>query len=408
MEKLFPMCGSRKHSIYPFLVVLLFASTGVLFGQEESRDKNWDSSFNGYLKYMQTISWSPDMELLTDNLIHNRLNFKTYYKDHWSGVLEFRNRIFYGETVRLYNSLGIDYGEQQNSYDGVLPLEFLWVDQPSFAFNTIVDRVYINYSSDKWEIRLGRQRINWGINDTWNPNDVFNTFNFLDFDYEERPGADAIRVQRYLSGQSYLDAAYKFASERENDVFGLRYGFNTNGYDIQLIAGKFGPDWTAGLGWAGNLKNAGFKGELQLFDDFSEENDKLFASFSSTVDYSFRNGIYVSGSYLYNTSGASEPSNFNYFTLQQVNAKNLMPSKHTILASGSYMFNPLFSANISSIYGFGIRWLIFFPTLSYSIQANLNLDLVGQLFWASQPTSNGDSPFQNSGNAVFARIKWNF
>ncbi len=401
------MIGKNNPLIKAIQLFTLVLVASTAWAQEEEQSK-WETSIHGYVKFMQTISWSPDSELLTDNLLHNRLNFKTYYGTNWSGTIELRNRVFYGETVRTYNQFGINYGNQQTEYDGILPLEILWVNNTSIAANTIFDRAYINYSSDKWEIRVGRQRINWGINDTWNPNDLFNTFNFLDFDYEERPGADAVRVQRYLSGQSYIEAAYKFASDNENDVFGLRYGFNTSGYDLQFSAGKFRQDWTAGLGWAGNIKNAGFKGELQLFNELSEKNDSILASFSSTIDYSFRNGIYVSSSYLYNSTGSNKPSTFNYFTFQQVDAKNLMPSKHTMLASGGYMFNPLFSTNMSMIYGFGLKWLIFFPTMSYSIQENLNLDLIGQFFWAAQPAINGDTPIQNSGNAIFARIKWNF
>lgn len=39
----------------------------------------------------------------------------------------------------------------------------------------------------------------------WNPNDWFNTYNYFDFDYEERPGTDAIRVRVYFKdGMSSL------------------------------------------------------------------------------------------------------------------------------------------------------------------------------------------------------------
>ena len=35
------------------------------------------------------------------------------------------------------------------------------------------------------------------MNLVWNPNDLFNAFSFVDFDYEERPGSDALRIQKY-------------------------------------------------------------------------------------------------------------------------------------------------------------------------------------------------------------------
>ena len=67
------------------------------------------------------------------------------------------------------------------------------------------DRLFIEWNKEKWNIRIGRQRINWGINLAFNPNDIFNAYNFLDFDYEERPGVDAARVQYYYGSFSGLD-----------------------------------------------------------------------------------------------------------------------------------------------------------------------------------------------------------
>jgi hypothetical protein len=69
-----------------------------------------------------------------------------------------------------------------------------------FAFD---DRsAYLDYTAGKWQFRVGRQRINWGVNLVWNPNDVFNSFSYFDFDYEERPGSDAVRVQYYTGTTS--------------------------------------------------------------------------------------------------------------------------------------------------------------------------------------------------------------
>lgn len=400
MERLLKMFGNKF-----LLISFCFLS---LIGSAQEKESKWDWSKSGYLKYMQTVSWSPNADIVTDNLIHNRLNFRGYYGNRWSGTFEFRNRIFYGETVKLFNSRGINYGKQVTDYDGQLPLEILWVNENSIAMNTIADRAFINYSTNKWEIRAGRQRINWGINDTWNPNDIFNAYNFLDFDYEERPGADALRVQRYLKGQSYIDAAYKFAENRANDVFAVRYGFNRKGYDIQFISGKFKDEWTLGAGWAGSIKNAGFKGEIQTFSPYESSSDTVNVSLSATVDYSFRNGIYLSTSYMMNTTGLNESAGFDFMALRDVNAKSLMPSKHNALLATSYTFSPVFSANLSTMYGFGLNWLIVFPTLTFSIKENLNFDMVGQMFWADLPQENGEFSFKNSGNGIFARMKWNF
>ena len=56
------------------------------------------------------------------------------------------------------------------------------------------DCIY-DYRDNKINFRIGRQRINWGTTTIWNPNDIFNAYNFLDFDYEERPGMDGGKFQ---------------------------------------------------------------------------------------------------------------------------------------------------------------------------------------------------------------------
>jgi len=118
------------------------------------------------------------------------------------------------------------------------------------------------------EVRVGRQRINWGVNLAWNPNDIFNAYNFIDFDYKERPGTDAVRFQYFGKNMSGFEVAYSPRAEWRQHTAALMYRLNAQGYDIQLIAGQYQTDVTAGIGWAGNLGNSGFKGEAQWFGPF--------------------------------------------------------------------------------------------------------------------------------------------
>ena len=89
-------------------------------------------------------------------------------------------------------------------------MQWSLVDNSNVVLSVIADRFYYQFAAEKLELRLGRQRINWGINTTWNPNDIFNSYNIYDFDYEEREGSDAIRLKYFPNYQSSLDLAYKF------------------------------------------------------------------------------------------------------------------------------------------------------------------------------------------------------
>ena len=171
-----------------------------------------------------------------------------------------------------------------------------------------------------------------GINTIWNSNDLFNAYNFIDFDYIERPGSDVIRFQYTGDNLSSFDLVYKPSSNQGAVVAGL-YKINKLGYDFQFLGANYYDDIAIGTGWAGNIKNAGFKGELTYFiESIFGTQQKNSTSLSTSVDYSFKNGFYILGSYLYNSNGFSDPSVFSLASLTEnvLSPKNLMPSKTLI------------------------------------------------------------------------------
>ncbi|MFY0626918.1 MAG: hypothetical protein JXR07_11520 [Reichenbachiella sp.] len=383
-----------KVLVFSFAFVISFPS----LSQDEESGIDW-MSFNGYLKYMQTLTLVPDTSLFVDNLLHNRLNFDINNGGASTLKVQFRNRIFYGDNVR--NIPG--YGELVNQYDGVLPLEWLITDNESVVMSVIVDRLFYEYASEKWQIRLGRQRINWGINTTWNPNDIFNSYNIYDFDYEEREGSDAIRVQYYPNYNSSVDFAYKFTDSLATHVAAIRYNFNKNNYDYQFLAGKFQEKIAVGGGWAGNIKLIGFKGELTYFHPYTDEGIAN-VSMSTALDYSWQNGFYLMGTYLLNTSGTNDVTNPSLDVGSVPTAENLMPSKHNAMANASYQLSPIMFINMGVVYGFGINSLVVFPTYTINLKSNFDLDIIGQVFFQELP----EESIQNLGNGIFGRLKWSF
>lgn len=381
------------------LLIVLFFLTAFTSNSQEKKSFKDNYSFRGYLKYLQTLAFTPESNLAVDNLFHNRLNFAYETKKGHKIVTELRNRLFYGASVSSIPN----YGKLINEYDGVLPFEFLIVGNSDIVLSTIIDRAYYQYSNEKVQLRVGRQRINWGINTTWNPNDLFNSYNIYDFDYEEREGADAIRISYFPTFMSSIDVAYKFTGDWKTDIFSAMYKFNRWNYDFQFLAGKFQEKLSYGTGWAGSLKNVGFKGELTFFQAF-EMNDTMNTSFSTSFDYSLKNGTYLMTSYLYNPSGTSMISDNANSVFDIPNAEYLMPAKHNIMASSSYMVSPIFTTSLMAVYSFGINSLSLAPSATFSVMNNLDLDIIGQFFWQEFSTSS----FQNIGNGIYWRFKWSF
>ena len=184
------------------------------------------------------------------------------------------------------------------------------------------------------------------------------------------------------------------------------YKFNRWGYDVQFLSGVYYEDVAVGLGWAGNIKTAGFKGEATYFHPRYRGLDTNGVMVTSvTLDYAFRKPIYITGSMLYNSGGSSDNVNFTKVLTAgaDITAKNLMPTIYSYFFQVSGTFNPMLSANLAGIYGAGLNLLFFMPSVTYAINDTWDIMLLGQVAGADY----GDS-FTGLGNAIFVRTKWSY
>jgi hypothetical protein len=280
----------------------------------------------------------------------------------------------------------------------------LWVDEPGLVIHSVIDRLVVQYATDRWDIRAGRQRINWGVNTIWNPNDIFNAYNFLDFDYEERPGNDAVRIQHFFKNSDAAEVAWRIGKNKDENIAALMYRFNTSRYDIQLLGGVYNADYVFGGGWAGNIKDAGFKGEATYFqpqDNIGDTTGTL--SLSLMADQTFKNNWYVSASFLYNSQPSDEPSSSLGLYNPELSAKSLSPFRYTWYAGVMKTLSPITSLNLAVIYSPKNKSLILFPTFTWNVANNFDVSLIAQSSFADV---KGD--YKTQGNAVYLTIKWNF
>ena len=387
-----------------FLCFLLFSFSFSFFSQENKKNK-WKEKveLSGFIKYMNTTSVVDLDSLITDNLIHNRIRFKAYLNDKITTVIEMRNRIFYGEATRLNPSLG-KLLEKDN---GQIDLSFVSLERKPFIIHSILDRAYIRYSEDNWELTVGRQRINWGVNLAFNPNDLFNAYSLVDFDYQERPGVDAIRFQYYEDDMSSFEGAVQIGNSLESSVIAGLWKFNKWEYDFQFLAANYFKDIAIGTAWAGNIKKAGFKTELSYFQPktkFFESNGAL--SLSTTLDYSFKKGTYINTSILYNSLGASQPlntSNLFQTFIGDISAKSLMPSKWTYFGQVSGSFNPAVNGSFAVFYMQGINLALFMPSIVYNIKDDWEL-----MFTVQSAFGELNTKFQSMGSGIYLRTMYSF
>lgn len=355
-------------------------------------------TINGYIKDLQTLTFDKNFnELISGNLIHNRINLKWKPSDKVNAVAEFRNRLFWGEEVKLTPN----FASLLKNDNELVNLQTAWIKNKSLVLHTNVERLYVDYKGNDWNVRLGRQRINWGITTTWNPNDIFNIYNFLDFDYEERPGVDGGKMQYIFSNTFNTELAYINTGKKDGSIAALKYSLNKWNYDMQLITGWYNGHPTLGAGWAGYIKNAGFKGEAQYFFGSKDSTDHFNMSLEG--DYMFKKGWYVKVGFLFNNFGLYKPvTDWNTINLK-LSPENLMPTKWNIIVTTAKEITPLLSANMSMLYAPGTNLLILLPSFQYNMATNLDVTLVWQSFFTEI-----DNNFEAVNHNCFFRMKWSF
>lgn len=384
--------------------LLLFLATPLSFvmGQDEAGQKR--TSLNGYLKFLQTVRFErPTDNWTTDNLFHNRLNFKWYATSNLTFTAELRTRFFYGETVKAFPQYQ-DIVDNNNAY--LADISAIVADGDSFFMHAIFDRLNIDWSKDKWQIRFGRQRINWGQTLVWNANDVFNAFSFFDFDYEERPGSDAVLVRYYTGATSSVEFATSFARDWKDYKIAALYRWNANNYDYQVLTGKVAGDYALGGGWSGQIGGAGFKGEVtwfEPFDAFLSGAGDVVASISA--DYTFRNSVFLHSEAIYNSfaSGIAPGAMALSFLLESRTPKTLTLTEWSWFNQGSYQITPLVKAGLYTIYNPSEGSVFIGPNAEISVSDDVYLLFLGQFFAGPSDSIYGSLGFFN-----YLRLKWSF
>ena len=381
-----------------FLFVTLLTAN-IATAQDSTSVKKFH--IRGYQKFM-SIGINPgDLDQFTGyQFLHNRIDARYDITKHIQLNAGLRTRLFYGELVKLTPNFGDFITRGANDY---FDLDLLPINRKGMVLHAVLDRLYGVYSNGSWEVSVGRQRINWGIATLWNPNDLFNAYNFTDFDYEERPGSDAIRVTWYKNWNTSFEIAGKLAEHFNESVLAARAKFGIKTYDVQLTAGNYFDSFTLGGGFAGNLFNGSLKGEMSTFIPYESGMDNQF---SATLEYqrstSF-NLLYSFGG-LYNSSG-QEKSILGLVNFEPT-AANLYPYEYSAFIQGNYTIGSLATCGLAAVYSFNARDPLFVsPSFTYSAAQNLDIDLVSQIT-AEKPneTITYGSRFQS----FYLRFKYSF
>lgn len=404
------MISKTTNSIKKKLVFVFLLFPFCLQAQSENYD------IYGYTKYLFSTSKIPlfSKDRLNDHLIHSRINSRWYPTQSLTGALELRLRGFYGGSIKKIPN----YKQQiQTDYEYSNLDETLWNSDNSLGYGQ-VDRLFVDYISGDLQVTIGRQRIAWGTSLVWNITDLFNAKSILDFDYEENPGADALRLQYYTGPVSKIEAVIKPGTSKYSRTFAGLWSINAWNYDFFLIAAVKNNRKVLGGAWAGDIKGAGFRGEFTLSDPPKKgpksktpipsilgkaltSYDKRAFSFVLSGDYTFPNTFYIHTELLYNSTG--KKSNAGLFYLQTSEVGLLSPARWSLFQEFSYNISPLIRGSIFGIYNPDDFSRVVLPSINWSAATNLDVMFIGILTGGKNLSEYG-----NFGNSIYLRMKYSF
>ena len=374
-----------------FLMILIFP----VLSHENQRAV----TLNGYLTTMQSAMFDTlSGPFIYENLLHNRLNFKGYVNENITLAVELRNRLFTGDMVRSYYG----YSDMIGTDEGWLDMSWNIVDENSIFLNTTIDRLWLDLNFDKFQARIGRQRINWGQTFVWNPNDIFNAYSFFDFDYIERPGGDAVRLQYYPSFSSAVEIAAKIDSENDVTAAGL-YRFNKWGYDIQFLAGySNSTDIVAGTGWSGSIGSISFRGEGSWFRPLENFKDTTGTTIiTAGFDKMFEDNSIARVQLMY-CNNPLKLNDFTSFYSGNLSAKDLAFSEFSAFGQFTWAATPLLNLGMSAMWFPDLKGYFAGPSFDYSLAENIDFSIIWQHFNSIMGGT------RRKINLAFLRIKYSF
>ena len=327
-------------SVFRFLTFLI----AVVCFDAVAHCQSWNLS--GFVSEMPSYVWQKHNTNYADNLIHNRLNIQHSFKSRFSLNIEFRNRWFWGESIK--NDATRKY--VIDSDPGAVDLSMNIGSDNSYVINSKVDRLSLSFRKGIFDIKLGRQRADWGLSKIWNPNDVFNTYSFYDFDYEAKPGMDGAIVKMGKNDKHSVVTVFK-VDNNQKVSFAAMYRANINSVAMQVMAGQVNKeDYVMGLGWKYTNANFSIYGETTYLSPINNRsNDHKIG----TLGLSYRLGkVNVSTEYLYSDYLEERVGDINALMNQGVSLKNLSISDHSYNLSMQYDFSGKLTSTFDYI-GFG-------------------------------------------------------
>lgn len=299
------------------------------------------------------------------------------------------------------------------------PLDWTIVDTDSVRWDHLFYRLYLDWDGEHAGVRVGRQRVPWGVGRLWNPIDRFNALPPLAIQADQSTGVDAVNLRWRFSGFTYLQGVYAAAADPDDQSGALRLHGTLWDVDYSIVGGNFEGAWTAGFDLDGNLGQAAARAEV-VWSHSNREIRPIGAGAPfelgsywqavASIDYLFDlgTGVYALLEHLYNGNalgfGAGTPGNLlplfaetdtpppgtppmvegpfvTFASNARFGGSRVVTRSHNLTGVELYYdLTPEVRADFLAIYDWEGHSASFFPSLRWNATDWLEITVAGQLF----------------------------
>ena len=358
-----------KRYILFFSLICLFPAGGF------SAENDFKADFSGDLTHLASGSETAAGKEYVSNLSRLRLELSLRWMDYLSAFIAYDHSLLYSGFIKSPDFKQAQARQREQFFDQDDEL----LKRGNLRWEHGLYRSYVTYKKEDWEASFGRRQVSWGLGKFWAPTDLFNPFDPLSLEKDERRVRDNLRVAYFSPGQDSLEGVYVPARSYENSSFGLRLIHPFQEKEIGIILGELKKNEIAGLHF---LTNIG-KSALRLEHTFNHYETDFFKT-TVNIDYTFSNSLYLMGEYYYNGQGRRDKS---VYQITRWNSGEIdFLGQDYLGALVGYDLTPLIRAETYIILNIRDESAFINPQLKWSLSSNSSLLLGGQFFSGNDAT----------------------
>lgn len=283
--------------------------------------------------------------------------------------------------------------------------------------NQNLDRFYVSYSKNAFNLNVGRAPIAFGSSKIINPTDVLTPISYQTLDKEERVGIDTVRMNYSLGALSLLDVGYVLGHKLDfsESAFFTRLKTNVWATDVSVMLMDFQENLMTGVDFSRSIGNASAWLESayvvpKFFNKDEKDNFKSYLRTTIGFDYKLTESIYSYIEYHYNGAGASDPNRYIFLQNQPAYTEGgvYLQGAHYLAPGMTYELSSLWKLTGQFLLNLNDRSIINNLALEYNVAQDAFIDLGAYVPAGKKAQYIPESEFGSYPTSIYTSLRFYF